>query len=198
MAAAAPSDHTCWDDLVELFTSNGLPAPPIPGPLRPSLRLTQDWCWATRDIDPFQMYMFDEAFADEILAGSVQDYAAVSHSGHGANSYGLNLHLVFSQLAVLMQTAWGGIYTDNVRAAADTARLWSRIEGFVERKPVRVEGRLLIMYSSLRGTSACGWVDPPGQPGDARTFVRTYSTTLDSTLDVAERLWSEDSQLPQA
>jgi hypothetical protein len=162
--------------------------------MRPSLRLTQDWCWATRDIDPLKMYMFDEAFADEILAGSGQDYAAVSHSGHGANSFGLNIHLVSGQLAVLMQTAWGGIYTDNVRAAEDTARLWSRIEGLFQRKPVRVEGRLLVMYSSFRGTSACGWVDPPGQRADARSFVRTHSTTLDSTLDVAERLWSGDSQ----
>jgi hypothetical protein len=132
------------------------------------------------------------------LAGNGQDYAAVSHSGHGANSYGLNLHVVFGQLAVLMQTAWGGIYTDNVRAAEDTARLWSRIESLLERKPARVEGRLLIMHSSFRGTSACGWVDPPGRYVDARSFIRTHSTTLDSTLDVAERLWSGDSQLPQA
>ena len=59
--------------------------------------------------DPFDMYAFDNPaltetrFLVDVLLDRVADYAAVSHAGHGINSYGLNFHLVHDRLAILMQ-----------------------------------------------------------------------------------------------
>ena len=98
--------------MVATFQSAALPEPPIPERLRTDVYRIEEWCWATRPIDAMEMYMFRE-YPGEVLSGRVADYVAVSHAGHGANSYGISLHLVYGRLAVFVQTLWGGVYTDN-------------------------------------------------------------------------------------
>jgi hypothetical protein len=44
------------------------------------------------------------------LTDQVDDYTAVSHSGHGINSYSINVSIVKAPLAVLFQLSWGGVY----------------------------------------------------------------------------------------
>jgi hypothetical protein len=189
MQPGASADLGAWEDLVETFASSGLPTPPVPRPLRSELRSPEPWCWTTRDIDPFRMYMFDEAFAEDILANRVPDYAAVSHAGHGVNSYAINYHLVHGQLAILMQTGWGGVYTDNGEAAERLARLWGRVDAMLQRTPPAVEDRLLVIYSGLRGVSACGWIRQNQSP-DVRRFFNECHTDDASAFDLAELLLS--------
>ena len=101
-----------YEGMLATFRSAGLPEPPIPEAFRAELRRVEDWCWATRPIDPMEMYMFRE-YPAEVLSVDVPDYVAVSHAGHGVNSFAVSLHLVYGSLALFTQTLWGGVYTDN-------------------------------------------------------------------------------------
>jgi hypothetical protein len=166
------SDETPWDNLVATFTTSGLPLPPIPRPLRSELRLTADWCWSTRDISPMSMYMFDSSFIQDILADRVDDYAAICHAGHGVNSYGINFHLVYRQLAIVMQCGWGGVYMDNDGAAARLAERWRKIEVLLEQSAA-ADDRLVVVYSDFRGISARGRVTRPAVGGP--NFERAYA-----------------------
>lgn len=182
------TDGSLWDALGATFTSSGLPIPPVPEALRPALRAPAPWCWTTRDLDPMRMYLFAPEFLADVLAGRAPDHVAVSHAGHGTNSYALNYHLVHGNLAVLMQVAWGGVYTDNAAAARRLADLWRRCDALLTRGPRAGTGRVACVYSDLRGISACGPVPPPERGGDVQGFLAGHRTTGTAAFDVAERL----------
>jgi hypothetical protein len=170
------------------FASSRLPLPPIPEPLRPVLRSPRSWCWSTRDIDPFAMYLFERDFLADVLTGRAPDYVAVSHAGHGVNSYAINYHLVCGPLAVFMQVGWGGIYTDNAAAARRLGELWRRCEALRTRAATApAPGRVLCVFSNLRGISACGRVPVPPDD-DVHTFLTEHRTRGEDAFDEAERL----------
>jgi hypothetical protein len=180
------TDGSTWEDLTAAFTSSGLPVPPVPGSLRPALRAPRPWCWTTRDIDPFQMYMFEPGFLADVLAGGTPDYVAVSHAGHGVNSYAVNFHLVHGRLAVIMQVGWGGVYTDNAAAARQLGELWRRCDAMLARCGPAGAGRVVCVYSGLRGISACGPV--PAGGCDVHEFLTAHRTDGTGAFDAAERL----------
>ncbi|MEV4515423.1 hypothetical protein AB0K00_41515 [Dactylosporangium sp. NPDC049525] len=126
------------------------------------------------------MYLFEPGFLADVLAGRAPDYAAVSHAGHGTNSYAVNYHLVHGNLAVLMQVGWGGIYTDNAAAARRLGNLWRRCEALHGLADGR---RIVCVYSDIRGVSACG---PAG--GDVNGFFAAHHTVGEAAFDTAERL----------
>ncbi len=173
-----------WDELVATFTSSGLPVPPVPESLRPALRAPSPWCWTTRDIDPFQMYMFAPEYLADVVAGRVPDYVAVSHAGHGTNSYAINYHLVHGPLAVIMQIGWGGVYTDNAAAAARLGDLWRRCDALLARPAP--DTRIVCVFSALRGVSACG---PVPADGDVHGFLGVHHTAGEAAFDRAEQLY---------
>lgn len=173
-----------WADLVDTFAESGLPTPPVPVALRSGLRRLQPWCWATRDIDPMQMYMFDHEYLEDVLAERVEDYVAVSHAGHGINSYAINYHLVYGRLVILMQVGWGGVYTDNEKAAAKLADVWRRIQWLLDRPPPVVAARLIIRYSDLRDVSFCGWT------AQSPVGAVDLPPAGEDPFETAERLWS--------
>jgi hypothetical protein len=176
-----------YAELIAAFTDSHLPLPPVPEPLRPRLRTVRDWCWSTREIDGFAMYMFESGFPADVLAGRAPDYVAVSHAGHGVNSYAINYHLVCGPLAVLLQVGWGGIYTDNAAAARRLDGLFRRCEALHAAGATATGGRVLCVFSQLRGVSACGRVPQPPH-GDVHAFVTAHRTAGEEAFDVAERL----------
>ncbi|WP_433606454.1 hypothetical protein ACQP2P_30075 [Dactylosporangium sp. CA-139114] len=179
--------QTAYAEMVAAFTGSRLPVPPVPEPLRPRLRTVRDWCWATREIDGFRMYMFEPDFPADVLAARVPDYVAVSHAGHGVNSYAINYHLVHGPLAVLLQVGWGGIYTDNSAASRRLGELFRRCESLHEAAAATAGERVLCVFSQLRGISACGRV-PARADGDVHAFVTEHRTAGEEAFDVAERL----------
>lgn len=94
-------------DMSRTFDAAGLPPPPVPKSLQPQLRLLGPWCWGTRDIVPGYMYKFD-VYAIEAVTSHLEDYVAISHAGHGVNSYSINYHLVTGPLVIFAQALWGG------------------------------------------------------------------------------------------
>jgi len=105
------------------------------------------------------MYMFDR-YVDEALAGPVDDYLAISHAGHGVNSYGLNYHLVCGPLALFTQNSWGGVYTDPAESRAGVAatlRFAAELVASAERHRLaereRSRAQLVVAFSDFRSVS---------------------------------------------
>jgi hypothetical protein len=141
------------------------------------------------------MYMFRPLPVNEILTVPMADHVAISHAGHGVNSYTINYSLVYRDLAIFFQVPWGGVYNDNDAAAARLAAMFVVCGKLIELAEQRPHGgesawRLICMDSSIRRYSACGWVHVP-RPDLAREdgFPREFAVEPNTSLDVAERLY---------
>jgi hypothetical protein len=163
-----------YDDLVRTFREWELATPPVPAELRPRLRRPDDLpLWTTRDIDPMEMY-FLRTYPGEVFQGPVDDYLAVSHAGHGINSYGLNVHLVLGPLAVFAQDGFGGVYMDAARCREEIAATMEGLGRLLDRLPTPREGvpgidrsRIVLLWSGFRGNCECtvvGRVAADGEP----------------------------------
>ncbi len=103
----------------QLFQSSGLAFPEIPPNLAENLKQRGEWLFSTREIEvsPYDV----EHYVDEASEMGVDDYAILSHSGHGVNSYAIQYYLVRGDLQMFLHLGWGGVYMDAKRAAADIA-----------------------------------------------------------------------------
>lgn len=183
-----------WRAMADAFITEGLAVPPIPSSLRHELRTQADWCWATRPVSPFDMYLFRPLPTEELYAAPVADYVAVSHAGHGVNSYAITYHLVYRQLALFLQIGWGGVYTDNAAAAAELQDVFAQCQTLIaiadELDADTTPWRLVCIESPLRGVSACGWVRLPRSNGRkaAWQFLNEHRVRRERALGAAERL----------
>lgn len=182
------------DELRSTFERAGLQNPPIPSALSGRLRRRGPWCWSTRAIDPLSMYRFD-AYPLEALTSEVDDYVAVSHAGHGVNSYSINYHLVLDRLAIFSQIGWGGAYMDGPTQTAEVSSEFEQIQRVVdawERVPTGDLGHLTVLHSPFRSISICSAV---GRPVGGRTRVLAWlrlqrpigSNPLDAALALLSR-----------
>ena len=151
-----------------LFVAAGLSPPPVPLALQPAFRQRDDWFFASREMDPFAMYMFGE-YVDEAVAASPENYVAISHAGHGINSYAITYHLVYGRLALFAQTIWGGVYLDrddsNAAVSAQLGRCATLIATYescaaADMLPT-ARSRLVVVESSFRGAYCCAWIEAP-------------------------------------
>lgn len=83
------------------------------------------WHWGTVWVNPFSLYMFDveDLFADGFFDGPV---FALSHQGHGINSYGLNLVAGTGRLVAYVQHGYGGAYSDRIERLEAIAATYAR------------------------------------------------------------------------
>jgi hypothetical protein len=72
----------------------------------------------------------------------------------------------------------------HVAAAHRLGELWRRCDALLAR-PEPAVGRVVCVFSDLRGISACG---PAGGASDARAFLDRYRTEGEAAFDAAERL----------
>lgn len=166
-----------------LFRDAGLSMPPVPPALAHNIRMIQPWCFATRDINPQTMYMFDH-YVQQALTGSAPDYLAFAHGGHGANSYALTYHLVDGALAVFAQVLWGGVYTDTEQARAEIQQLFSEVGSLIsaaesarDQQALPPRGRLIVCESPMRDVLAWGWLDDPlANPAAAASWMQEKSS----------------------
>ena len=147
-----------WEDLLLTFGEALLPSPPVPKYLRSALLRRGPWCWSSVPVESFSMYMFQPAVAPRDAA---KPYAAISHAGHGVNSYGLNVYIVTDKIAIFVQHGWGGVYSDPAREHADIARAYVLLGELLSAERIPGEGRDVVMYSDFRGV-ACFFRSAPG------------------------------------
>lgn len=129
------------------------------------------------------MYFFDD-YLREVLTKKTNDYVAVSHAGHGVNSYAINYHLVDGPLAVFAQVGWGGVYSDPVASGARVKELFDRIAKLISashkakaRGLTGPPGRLVVIESDLRREFAWGWVDRPLRGAVVRDWVHRHAAS---------------------
>jgi hypothetical protein len=100
-----------------LFQTAGLAFPEIPEELAAKLKGRGEWLFSTREIEisPYNLWHYIEESDDT----PVEDYAILSRSGHGVNSYAIQYYLVHGELRMFPQLGWGGVYMNAQKAAAD-------------------------------------------------------------------------------
>jgi hypothetical protein len=174
----APTHH---DPVAEMFRELDLPAPSIPGRFAPSLQALGQCCVASNDVSPAAMYLFETEFLMTLVTGQVGDFVAVSHAGHGANSYALSYFLVDGPLALFLQIAWGGVYTDTEKAASAWRMLISHVERLIRaaQSPAAVAAcgrreRLLVVNSDFRGGGSWALCRPPLDEGAVRALLERH------------------------
>jgi hypothetical protein len=156
------------EDLKAMFASAHLPTPPIPERFVSTLAFQHGWLWTTRPMKSMDMYMFDR-YPDEVLTQNsegydVADYLAISHAGHGVNSYLLTYQVVTRRLAVFIQVGWGGAYMDEDASRRDVALACDGIGSLLRAAvPLLDAGaalgpRLIVLASRARGIGAAGWL----------------------------------------
>lgn len=107
------------DEARQLLASEGLPLPYVPAELQPAVRQIRAWVYGTR---PDTLGLYDvRAYGLEAGTTPVADYVLFGHAGHGLDSYAIHYYLVRGPLALLVQVAWGGVYTDRRRATEAVA-----------------------------------------------------------------------------
>jgi hypothetical protein len=176
--------------IAETFREAGLPAPPIPSRFESSLQDLGPWWFATNDVSPVSMYLFETDFLLTLLTGQFDDFVAVSHAGHGANSYALSYFLLDGPRALFLQTAWGGVYTDAEKAASAWRLLVSQVERLIHaaQSPTGVNARgpqerLLVVNSELRGGGT--WGVYQGTLGEDAAKALLQRQPPDETADLA-------------
>ena len=193
--AAHPVDAVA--DIEATFGHHRLPLWPIPDRFRPGLRRPDDWLWTTRAIDPMEMYLF-RRYPAEATDPSIADYLAISHAGHGVNSYALSYHLVMGPLGLFAQVLWGGVYADDEMARANLERqatLMRELIPLAEDASNEWDGRrrLIVAESAFRGIAICTWVDLEpalGIPGDVDQDEASWS--------IGDQLGRRDAEDPLA
>jgi len=209
MSSEQPKASNGLAEASEMFTRMGLPIPPIPNSFKSQLSACGDFCFSTRPIDPVLMYMFDK-YLSEALTGNAGDYLAFSHSGHGANSYALNYHIVHGPLVLMVQAGFGGIYMDKSITTRLVTSLFDRchalmiaMDQVVKTGAVSPSGRLYVFESDIRETYSWGWLGKPLHGEDeARAWLDQNRTRLDSSSDEQmptsmARRWLEALPSPQ-
>jgi hypothetical protein len=163
---------TAWTGLDEAFRAQQLPSPPIPDVLRAGLRGPSHWCWSTRPVSPEAMFRFTAPGELLLFPRPEGEFAAVSHAGHGLNSYAISLFLVFRELALFAQVPWGGVRIDRERAADRLTTVFTRCAELVDlagsREPADPAWRLVCLLSEQHETAVARWARFPAEGATAR------------------------------
>ncbi len=91
-----------------LFQEAGLAFPTIPELLAAELREQGKWLFSTRELkmSPYNL----QHYVHE--SDGPGEYAVLSHSGDGVNSYAIQYYLVSGPLRLFLHLGWGGVYMD--------------------------------------------------------------------------------------
>lgn len=93
----------------------------------------------------------------------MKDYAVLSHSGHGVNSYAIQYYLVQGSLCIFLHLGWGGVYMDRAEAAATIRDCFTRADQITSLaqtvRLLQAGERLTIVGSDFYGSY---WIPPGG------------------------------------
>jgi hypothetical protein len=148
-------------DLWSVLGDGGVAAPPVPTRCRDSLRALGPWWWGSLLFHPFSLYMFD-AVEDLVDHWDRAPLFAMSHAGHGVNSYGLNVITAAGPVAACVQHGFGGAYSDPVEDLEQIAATYARLHQVLaaadgDDSPAR----WLLLFSNFRGICQLVDLDSP-------------------------------------
>ena len=134
-----------------LFKKAGLAFPVLPRKLALSIKEQGPWLYSTRSID-MSPYNLDE-YVEKACKGQTDDYALLSHSGHGVNSYAIQYYLVCRPLRMFLFLGWGGVYMDNKKEAEKIRECFSLADRITKAaKKLRLDSQLTVVVSDFYGS----------------------------------------------
>lgn len=151
----------------DLFRSAGLAFPTLPDELAVKLQERDQWVFSTR---PIRMWEYElDRYVHQSQRRQIRDYALLSHSGHGVNSYAIQYYLVHGPLRMFLHLGWGGVYEDHEEEADKILACFLKADEVVQ---ATVQGaarfhtgdRLTVVGSDFYGSY---WI-PPGAGGQKK------------------------------
>lgn len=124
-------------ELIGKFREAGLALPTIPSAFRNAIYEWEPWFLASQPYP--EAYMDFSMDSLPSLRVPTPDQIAISHAGHGINSYALNFRLALGPLAILVRQSWGGAYGDSAAESEAWKDLIDKVNGLIETldSPVR-------------------------------------------------------------
>jgi hypothetical protein len=163
-----------------LFQSAGLGFPMLPDELAVKLKERDRWVYSTR---PVRMWAYElDAYVSAAQGKRIRDYALLSHSGHGINSYAIQYYLVHGPLRMFLHLGWGGVYGDQKEEAAKIRACFLKADQVVQTMAQGAAGfhtgeHLMIVGSDFYGSY---WI-PPG-PGCQKIEISDDRPPVESPL----------------
>jgi len=160
-----------------LFQEAGLTFPTIPDRVAAGLKEQGNWLFSSRELkmSPYNL----QHYVDE--SDGPGEYAILSHSGHGVNSYAIQYYLVSGPLRMFLHLGWGGVYMDADAAASNVRECFSLADEVVSAATLgrlRAGDQLLIVASDFYGSY---W----SAPGQSRQKEKSGSKGPAEVLDEA-------------
>jgi hypothetical protein len=87
------------------------------------------WVFSTRQLEMSPHWL--QHYLEEAEGSQVKDYAVLSHSGHGVNSYAIQYYLVHGSLRMFLHLGWGGVYMNPQESAAKVRDCFSMADQVV-------------------------------------------------------------------
>jgi hypothetical protein len=177
--------HEDGTDLIATLGEAGIAVPPRGSDTK--VHTYGAWSWGSRYVPPFLMYMFEvELVARQLIEHG--KFFAMSHAGHGVNSYGLNLVTAQGPVAAFVQHGYGGAYTDPVRALIDINATFSRLHVLMRAVQDELPSgpRWLLTYSSFRQMPALIDLDQMrhgARLDDATVFFDSESELFEAAVE---------------
>lgn len=118
--------------------------------------------WATIPYPtPWEDYWFQPRNSETLDWGTIEYFKhfpeeqfAITYAGHGINSYGLNLRIVYGEVAILGQVGWGGAYGDpekDKQSWSDMVFLIDQVLDKVKPRIKETQVKYILGLSNFRG-----------------------------------------------
>lgn len=175
------------NDARAFLEAEGLPFPPMPGPMIAKLSEIDPHIFATRAFEdtPYDIEVFQNA---ALGTEPIDDYALIGVDGHGFNSWALHYFLVENGFALFLQLPWGGAFGDPEKARANIASAFDWARGVQDHvRKARAAGqipegwRLVVVMSRYAG-SGFGWVSPSEERDVQWTATPDVRDAVDAAL----------------
>lgn len=137
-----------------LFQDAGLAFPTLPEKLALNLKERDRWVFSTRRVwvSPYNL----QKYVKELNIYPVRDYAILSHSGYGSNSYAIQYYLVYGNLKMFLYLGWGGTYMDRKNDSTQIKTCFALADKIVQlaqtSDKLQKGDKLKIVCSDFRGS----------------------------------------------
>ncbi len=130
MNSGAHRDSPALEEARRHFAKVALPFPFIPAEMRQVFTKVDEWVYGTRSDIP---WLYDiRRYVLEAATKPVGNYLLLGQAGHGIQSWAMHYYLVRGPLALFLQIAWGGAYTDKSEAAHEMSTRFAQTEELIQ------------------------------------------------------------------
>jgi hypothetical protein len=196
-APAARALHAQWLDqgngsgLLPSLGRAGIALPPLGSRELTDVHTYCRWSWGSRYVPGDDLYLFNVDVVAQVLIDD-GPFFALSHGGHGINSYGLSLVTTAGPVAAFVQHGYGGGYMNLVTRLISINTTYSRLRGLFDglRELPGATTRWLLVFSDFRGGSGLVDLDRV-RAGEGHDEATTFFDSEEALVDAVAALHSD-------